>query len=107
MGFMFGGCYKLKIIKGIEKFNTFNVNNMSAMFQECNEIEELNLSKFNTSKVTDMEYMFSHCSKLKLLNIYKFNIKDDCKIENIFYLINKDKCKLICQDNFLNNLFYS
>ena len=133
---MFNECNKLKIIKGIEKLNTINVINMNgmfnlcneikelnlsnfntsnvtdmgfmfAMFNLCNEIEELNLSNFNTSNVTDMEFMFTGCNKLKLLNIFKFNIKIDCITKNIFYLINKDKCKLICQDNFLNNLFYS
>ena len=32
MGFMFKECFKLKEIKGIEKFNTFNVENMGTMF---------------------------------------------------------------------------
>ena len=40
MGFMFAGCCKLRKIKGIEKFDTNQVINMKAMFQECDELEE-------------------------------------------------------------------
>ena len=65
MGFMFNNCHKLKEIKGINKFNTNNVTNMKAMFQECNELISLDLSNFNTSKVTDMGWMFNKCHKLK------------------------------------------
>ena len=36
---------KLKEIKGIEKFNTSKVISMIAMFNQCNEIENLNLSR--------------------------------------------------------------
>ena len=43
---MFTHCIKLKKIKGIENFNTNNVINMSTMFQECHELEELDLSNF-------------------------------------------------------------
>ena len=32
---------------------------MRAMFQECNEIEYLDLSNFDTSNVTNMEGMFN------------------------------------------------
>ena len=55
---MFGGCNKLKEIKGIDNFKTNNVSNMIAMFQDCNKLEYLDLSNFNTSNVTDMNKMF-------------------------------------------------
>ena len=45
MSGMFNLCHKLREIKGINNFNTINVNNMKVMFQECNELEYLNLSK--------------------------------------------------------------
>ena len=35
------------------------------MFQECNELEYLDLFNFDTSNVTDMSYMFNKCNKLK------------------------------------------
>ena len=54
MGFMFNKCILLKEIKGINRFNTNKVNNMKAMFQECNELQYLDLSNFDTSKIIDM-----------------------------------------------------
>ena len=44
-------------IKGLNKFNTSNVTNMSWMFA-YSKATMLDLSSFNTSKVTDMEGMF-------------------------------------------------
>ena len=38
---------------------------MSGMFQNCNELEYLDLSNFNTSKVNNIKIMFSECKKLK------------------------------------------
>ena len=83
MGFMFNHCYKLKEIKGINKFNASNVINMRTMFQACHELISLDLSNFDTSKVNDMSYMLYNCYKLEYLNILNFSIKNDCKIENI------------------------
>ena len=37
MGWMFNKFHKLRIIKGIENFNTIKVTNMNSIFQECNE----------------------------------------------------------------------
>ena len=65
MSYMFNKCYQLKEIKGINKFNTINVNNMKDIFVECKEIEYLDLSNFNTSNVTNMNCMFNKCYKLK------------------------------------------
>ena len=38
---------------------------MDTLFQECNELEYLDLTNFNTSNVTDMGFMFAGCLKLK------------------------------------------
>ena len=70
---MFNQCQKLKEIKGIEKFNTINVTSMGSMFQQCKNLEFLDLSNFNTSNTINMSYMFNKCSKLKVIDgIYKF-----------------------------------
>ena len=76
MGYLFSNYIKLKLIKGIEKLNTNEVINMKAMFQKCQELEELDLSNFNTSKVMDMKSMFNQCIKLKKLDfqISKLNL---------------------------------
>ena len=52
---------------------------MSYMFNECSSLTSLNLSNFNTNKVEDMNSIFSD--------------------------INKNKCKLICNDDNLKNEF--
>ena len=41
---------------------------MKAMFQECNELQYLDLSNFNTSNVSEKEGMFKGCKNLKILN---------------------------------------
>ena len=74
MGWMFNQCHKLKQIKGINNFNTNKVTDMNIMFQECNELEYLDLSNFNTSNVKDMGWMFNECHKLKeIKGIENFN----------------------------------
>ena len=74
-------CNKLKEIKGLHKFITNKVNTMRIMFQECNEIEYLDLSNFNTSNVTDMRLMFNECIKLKAIKgLSKINSN---KVENM------------------------
>ena len=72
MSYMFAGGpgnkMSLTEIKGIEKFNTSRVINMSTMFQNCINLSSLDLSSFDTSNVTDMSYMFYGTKNLK--NIY-------------------------------------
>ena len=76
---MFCGCYKLREIKGINKFNTINVKNMNGMFRNCYDLEYLDLSNFNTSNVVNMEIMFLDCNKLKKIKginkFYKNKVK--------------------------------
>ena len=71
---MFNKCHKLKEIKGINKFNTNKVTDMSGMFQLCKELEYLDLTNFETSNATNMSFMFNQCHKLKeIKGINKFN----------------------------------
>ena len=82
---MFNECHKLKEIKGINNFNTSMVNNMTTMFQECYELEYLDLSNFNTSRVEDMEAMFNKCHKLKeIKGINNFDLTNVKNKEKIF-----------------------
>ena len=83
---MFNQCHKLKEIKGINKFNTSKVTNMSTMFGKCNEIESINLSNYDTSNVTDKSYLFNECNKLKeIKGIDKFKTS---KVTNMIALFN-------------------
>ncbi len=82
---MFCNCYKLKEIKGINKFITNKVGNMRNMFSQCKELEYLDLSSFNTYSVLDMSYMFNGCynfKEIKGINNFKFN--NETKIESMF-----------------------
>ena len=38
---------------------------MEGMFQDCEEIESLDLSNFDTSNVTNMAFLFNNCNNLK------------------------------------------
>ena len=58
MEYIFNQLYQGKEIKGIHNFNTINVSNIAAMFEECSQLEYLDLSNFDTSNVTDMEWMY-------------------------------------------------
>ena len=63
--YMFNGCNKLKDIKGLNQFITNEFIDMHGMFQQCYELEFIDLSNFNTSNVTNMECLFNGCNKLK------------------------------------------
>ena len=56
-------CYKLKELKGLNKFSTNNVTNMRNMFEKCNELENLDLSHFDKSNVTEIKNMLVECKK--------------------------------------------
>ena len=101
---MFNGCTKLKEIIGINKFITNKVTAMNGMFQQCNELEYLDLSNFNTANVTDMSFMFNKCHKLKYLNVSNFLI--NCETKNMFKF-NKKECKLIANNQKLIQLYNS
>ena len=82
---MFNKCYKLKEIKGINIFNTNQVTNMKGMFQECNELEYLDLTNFDTSKASDMGFIFNKCHKLKeIKGIDKFNTNQVTNVSTMF-----------------------
>ena len=87
MDLMFSGCSSLKEIKGINNFNTINVTIMGGMFQECNELEYLDLSNFNTMNVIDMEGMFNNCYKLKeIKGVNNFNTINVTNMRIMFHL---------------------
>ena len=92
MGWMFNKCHKLKIIIGINKFNTTKVIKMNKMFGDCKKLEFLDLSNFNTSNVDDMEGMFNGCNQLKeIKGINNFNISKVINKEGMFQECNQLK----------------
>ena len=105
MSFMFNGCKKIKVIIGINDFITNNVTNMTAMFQECGELESLDLSNFNTTNVTDMSFMFFKCNNLKYLNLLNFSMNGETK--EMFGFSQTKKCEFITNNEELLNLYNS
>jgi len=67
MNEMFEGYFKLKEIKGINKFNINKIENIQAIFENCKKLEYLDLSNFNTSNVIDVSFMFNECNNYKKL----------------------------------------
>lgn len=65
MDLMFYSCHKLKKITFSKLFSTINVVDMSCMFADCSNINNLNLISFDTSNVKDMTSMFDGCIKLE------------------------------------------
>lgn len=68
-----------------DNFNTYNVTDMTAMFQFCSSLTSLNLSSFNTANVTDMKVMFDGCSNLTDLNLSNFNTYNVTNMMDMFY----------------------
>lgn len=69
---MFEGCRNLKVIKGIESWDTSNVWECDEMFNSNSRgmsIEVLDLSGWNTGKLVDIRAAFSGCSKLKTIYV--------------------------------------
>ena len=93
LGWMFNGCKKLKKIKGLNGLSTSNVINMRGFFQQCGELESIDLSNIDTSNVIDISYMFNKCSKLKIINgMNCFNTKNVLFMDKMFQACNKLEC---------------
>ena len=70
---MFGRCYKLKSLD-LRNFDTSKVENMLSLFSDCCNLEEISInpSTFITKNVKDMGHMFNNCNKLQNINLSKF-----------------------------------
>ncbi|SOB46810.1 hypothetical protein LPICM17_110001 [Lactococcus piscium] len=58
---------------GLEKLDTSDVTEMSAMFELCTSLTSLDLSKLNVSKVNSTVDMFNQCKALTTLNLLELN----------------------------------
>ncbi|MBR4580867.1 MAG: BspA family leucine-rich repeat surface protein [Lachnospiraceae bacterium] len=79
----FNNCKALTEIKGIEKFDTSNAENMTNMFYNCLALEELDLSSFDISGITNdnkFANMFGTEGISNLTRIYaseNFDVRSD------------------------------
>lgn len=81
---MFDNCCNVEELD-LKHFNTENIITMKGMFSECSKISKLDLSCFNTAKVTNMLDMFSKCYNLEELDLSSFST------ENVTHMINMFK----------------
>lgn len=82
---MFANCSNLENVYFGDNFNTKKVTSMSRMFLNCNKISFLDLNSFNTSQVTTMEEMFAGCKVLESLNLSKFETSKVDNMSKMFY----------------------
>ena len=100
-------CYEYELEgKNIIKIKCINsLNNTNFIFYDCSSLTSLNLSNFNTNNVINMNNMFHNCSSLTFLDLSNFNTNNVTNMLFIFYGVNKEKCKLICEDNRIRKEF--
>ena len=109
LDYLFKECFKLKQIKGLKKFNTSKVINMTGVFLNCKKLKFLDLSNFDTSNVETMKEMFSSCTKLNEIkgfeNLNTKNVKNMCSLfSNCISLekidlnnLNTSNCENLCE----------
>ena len=83
MSAMFDYCTSLTNID-FGNIDTSEVTNMRYMFKECSKLTNINLSNLDTSKVTDMSNMFFACSSLKDINFDNFNTSNVTNMSDMF-----------------------
>ena len=67
--FLFSKFTNVKTINFNNNFDTTKVETMVVMFNDCINLEQLNLESFNTSKVKGMTTMFNNCSSLTEIDL--------------------------------------
>lgn len=73
---MFYNCLSVKHIYGIENFNIQNCTQLSQVFYNCRNLQNLNLSNWNTNNVTTIAALFSQCFSIQDLSFvsnWRFN----------------------------------
>ena len=76
---------KLASVKNAEFFDVSNVIVTDYMFNNCKNLNELNVSNWNTSKVTKMIGMFYGCSSLASLDVSKWDTSNVEYLPVMFY----------------------
>lgn len=82
---IFGECRKLTTIKGLNNFDTSNVETIEVMFLGDYSLKELDLSSFDTSKCKRFGQMFRYCSNLKTIYVSeKFSLEKATSTSQMF-----------------------
>jgi surface protein len=81
---MFRNCKEI-IEMDLSHFDTSHVTNMIGMFYGCENLISLDLSNFDTSYITNMHSMFDSCYKLVSLDLSNFNTYQVKDMSDIFF----------------------
>ena len=73
----------------LSNFDASKVKNMSKMFNECLNIEKINLGKINTSSVQNMYRLFHNCTKLTSIDVSNFDTSSVTNMEAMFAYCHK------------------
>ncbi|MBC9022955.1 BspA family leucine-rich repeat surface protein [Limosilactobacillus fermentum] len=85
MAYMFAGQDHLKVLTGLDSWNTSNVVNMRLMFQNDSSLTVMDLSHWDTSSVTDMASMFCMATNLQSVgDLSNWNTSKVTDMSNMF-----------------------
>lgn len=84
MSSMFSDCKNLQELD-VRNFDTKNVQDMSSMFSDCSQLKELDVRNFDTKNVRDMSWMFSGCNHLQELDVRNFDTKNVQNMSWMFF----------------------
>ena len=79
---LFEDCSNLRLINGIEQWNTTGIERMSYMFAGCTHLVSLNLSSFDISNSREIYNMFDGCTNLRYLDISNFIMGEESFLYN-------------------------
>lgn len=69
----------------LSKFDAKGIKNMEAMFQNCRDLENLNVGSMVQAGVENVSGMFCNCSKLTKLDVSKFDTSSVTNMSAMFY----------------------
>lgn len=81
----FEGMPLLTTIDGLQFLNTSEVTTMTSMFENCQNLTNLDLSNFCTRNVAWFGSMFKQCYNLKNLNLSSFKTRAAGNMQYMFY----------------------
>lgn len=85
-GMMFSDCLGLKEVIGLEKWKTSNLEVLTYMFNECRNLEKVDISTWDTKNVQIALGMFHECRSLTTVgDISDWNLKNMETVDQMFY----------------------
>ena len=98
MSSMFQDCNELEYLD-LSNFNTSYANNMKQMLSGCKKLKEIKgINNFDTSQVIDMNSMFQDCNELEYLDLSNFNTSN---VNDMGFMF--DKCYKLKEIKGINN----